>query len=104
MMMTTIVNSHWRRKRGRGDRRGTCPHPPQIRENIFSTNYHVKFGHFAGKCHEKFVNFVDLGENIIKKFGHFDSLLGKYHAKFGHFVNFSIHNFRAKIFWPSKVD
>jgi len=45
------------RRRRWGGREGTCP--PKIRENIFSGNFYVKFGHFSGKSHVKLGNFVN---------------------------------------------
>jgi len=42
---------------GDGGRGGTCP--PKIQEKIFLVNYYVKFGHFSGKNHVKFGNFIN---------------------------------------------
>jgi len=43
---------------------GTCPGrgaraPLKFGKKIFSDNYYVKFGHFSGKNHVKFGNFVN---------------------------------------------
>jgi len=46
---------------GNGDRGA-----PKIREKYFSGNYYVEFGHFSGKNHVKFVNFVNFSEKFIK--------------------------------------
>ena len=42
---------------GDGGRRSTCP--SKIREKYFSGNYFEKFGHFSGKNHVTFGNFVN---------------------------------------------
>ena len=49
---------------------GTCP--PKIREKYFRAiiMYYVKFGHFSGKNHVKFGNFVNFSS-------------GKYHKNSG---------------------
>jgi len=44
-----MSHRHWRRG---------VP-PPKIQEKFFWGNYFVKFGHFSGKNHVKFWNFVD---------------------------------------------
>jgi len=42
-----------------------APHPPKKQENIFSGN--VKFGHFSGKYHVKFGNFVNISCKYYKE-------------------------------------
>jgi len=87
-----------------GGQGGTCPPPPKIRGKYFSDIYYIKFGHFPGKNHVKFANFVNFSEKYYKnsgilifgekyfsdiyyvKFGHF---AGKNYVKFANFVNFS---------------
>jgi len=56
--------THRRRRRGQGGHE-----PPKIRENIFSGNYYVKFGHFLGKNHVKFGNFVNFSGKYNKNSG-----------------------------------
>jgi len=49
---------HKRRRRGAGGGRGRASARPPNSGKIFSSNYYVKFGHFSGKNHVKFGNFV----------------------------------------------
>jgi len=49
---------------GAGGREGTCP--LKVWEIYFSGNFYVKFGHFFGKNHAKFGNFVNFSANVIK--------------------------------------
>ena len=76
--------------------------PPKIRKQIFWGNYYVKFGHFSGKNHVKFGNFVNFSGKYYKKFGYFANFSGKDHVKFGHFVNFSYVFFGQKCRAPLK--
>jgi len=50
---------------GDGRQGGHVP-PPKIPEKYFSGNYYVKFGHFGGKTHVKFRNFVILSGKCHK--------------------------------------
>jgi len=52
---------------GDGGREGTCP--SEIRDKYFSGNYYVKFGHFSGKNHVKFWNFVNFSGKYHKNLG-----------------------------------
>jgi len=72
---------------GRG---GGGAHAAPNWENIFSGNCHVTSGHFPGKFHVKFPNFVNFS--------------AKCHVKLAHFVNFSYVYFWAKMTPSSKVD
>ena len=47
---------HRRRRRGQG---GTSPPPLKFGKENFSGNFCVKFGHFGGKNHVKFGQFVN---------------------------------------------
>jgi len=76
--------------------------PHKIREKYFYDNYYVEFGHFSGKNHVKFLNFVNFSGKIIK-FGYFDNFSGKNHVKFRHFVNFSYRFFEQKWLPPLKL-
>jgi len=62
-------------------------HVSQNSGKYFWGNYYVKFGHFFGKNHVKFENFVNFWANIIVKIGYMDNSSGKNHVKFGHFVH-----------------
>ena len=53
--------------------------PPKIWAKYFSGNYYVKFGHFLGKNHVKFRNFVNFS--------------GKYHKNSGILLFFSGKNY-----------
>jgi len=85
-----------------GDKGGTCP--PKIREKYFWGNYYEKFGHFSGKNHVKFRNFVNFSGKYHKNWGILIIFSGKSHVKFAYFVIFFIHIFRAKMSCPPKVD
>ena len=64
--------------------------PPEIREKYFSGNYYVKkFGHFSGKNHVKFGNFVNFS--------------GMNHIKFWHFVILYIGPIGKKCRAPSSL-
>jgi len=63
--------------------------PLKFGKKYFLGNYYVKFGHFSGKNHAKFENFVNFSGKYHKKFGYFDNFSGM-NVKFGHFVNFSL--------------
>ena len=69
----------------------------------FLGNYYVKFGHFSGKNHVEFGNFVNCSGKY-KKLGYFAIFSGMNRVKFGHFVNFTYIFFRAKMSCPPKVD
>ena len=56
-----------KRRRWGGGQGGTCP--PKIREKIFFGNYYIKFGHFSGKNHVKFGNFVNFSGKYHKNSG-----------------------------------
>jgi len=62
--------------------------PPKIREKYFLDNYYIKFGHFSGQNHVKFVNFVNFS--------------GKYHKNSGILSIFHTY-FRAKMSCPLKL-
>jgi len=64
--------NHRRRSRGAG---GHVPH--KIWEKYFLGNYCVKCGHFSGKNHVKFANFVNFFGKILYKFRYFANFSGK---------------------------
>jgi len=65
---------------------GTCP--PKIGEKYFSGNYYLKFGHFSGKNHLKFRNFVNFSGKYNKNSGILIIFSGKNDVEFRHFADF----------------
>jgi len=61
--------------------------PLKFGQKYFSGNYYVKFGHFSGKNHVKFWNFINFSGKY-QKFGHKDNFSGKNRVKFGHIADF----------------
>ena len=49
-----------------GDGRQGGARVPKIREKYFSGNYYVQLGHFSGKNHVKFGNFVNFSGKYHK--------------------------------------
>jgi len=46
--------------------RASPPQKKKLKNNTFSGNYYVKFGHFSGKNRVKLGNVVNFSENVIK--------------------------------------
>jgi len=57
---------------GVGNKGGMGARPPPHKKKsgeIFSANYHAKFGHFSGKYHVKFANLVNFSGKCRKNSG-----------------------------------
>jgi len=75
--------------------RGHMPPPLKFGKKIFSVNYHVKFGHFSGKNHAQFGNFVNFSEKYLK-IRVFCYFFGQESCKIRAFCQFFIHIFSGK--------
>ena len=78
-------------------------HVPPPQKKYFggqlNANYYVKFGHFSGKNHVKFGNFVNyLG--IYHKNSGILIIFGQESCKIPAFCQFFLHIFRAKMSCP----